>query len=404
MGAAQSQIPSEVIVAAAVIAGAAGVGYSLRGGGAATAEPAGEQTPDAGSRSAPSKKSKKKKAGAAGAPSAPGPEKAAAPEPKVVGFPDVIPGQFEAEPVVSDAPQPHTAGKKKQQKKKGKGAAAAASGADTADSRPTTPAPAPATSPAPPPPAPSSAPKGKKAKKQQSKPDMSQSFAAIDTDGEWTRVESRRVKAATGAPAGTSASETGATSSITGTESPVAERTEEEEESESEVPKTLAEKLVPQAPKTGVEDMLETSENPSLARVMRVTPRPGEKPASGFSWGDYEDVVVEGGGNDADGEDDGGWGVVKSRSRKQDRPTTPASASQQKPETPSKRQRQNAKKREAEKEAKAQAEAERLATLAKHKRELEKARMMEQYAKGSKGKASGGMSATVDENGKLVWE
>ena len=87
-----------------------------------------------------------------------------------------------------------------------------------------------------------------------------------------------------------------------------------------------------------------------------------------------------------------------------DRPTTPASASQQKPETPSKRQRQNAKKREAEKEAKAQAEAERLATLAKHKRELEKARMMEQYAKGSKGKASGGMSATVDENGKLVWE
>lgn len=61
--------------------------------------------------------------------------------------------------------------------------------------------------------------------------------------------------------------------------------------------------------------MLETPENPSLARVMRVTPRPGEKPASGFSWGDYEDVVVEGGGNDADGEDDGGWGVVKSRSR-----------------------------------------------------------------------------------------
>ncbi|KAL1755489.1 hypothetical protein FB107DRAFT_262208 [Schizophyllum commune] len=402
MGAAQSQIPSEVVVAAAVIAGAAGVGYSLRSGGA-SAEPASEQTTDAGSRPAPSKKSKKKKAGAAAASPAPEPEKAAAPEPKVVGFPDVIPGQFEAEPVVPDAPQPQTAGKKKQKKKKGKGAAAAASGADTADSRPTTPAPAPAPSPAPPPPAPSAAPKGKKAKKQQSKPDMSQSFAAIDTDGEWTRVESRRGKAATGAPAGTSASETGATSSITGTESPVAERTEEEE-SESDAPKTLAEKLVPKAPKTGVEDMLETPENPSLARVMRVTPRPGEKPASGFSWGDYEDVVVEGGGNDADGEDDGGWGVVKSRSRKTDRPTTPASSSQQKPETPSKRQRQNAKKREAEKEAKAQAEAERLATLAKHKRELEKARMMEQYAKGSKGKASGGMSATVDENGKLVWE
>ena len=87
---------------------------------------------------------------------------------------------------------------------------------------------------------------------------MSQSFAAIDTDGEWTRVESRRGKAATGVLAGTSASETGATSSITGTESPVAERTEEEE-SESDAPKTLAEKLVPKAPKTGVEECVATS-------------------------------------------------------------------------------------------------------------------------------------------------
>jgi hypothetical protein len=59
-----------------------------------------------------------------------------------------------------------------------------------------------------------------------------------------------------------------------------------------------------------------------------------------------------------------------------------------------------------EKAAKAQGEAERLATLAKHKREVEQARMAEQFrSKGSGGKvASGGMKASVDEKGKLVWE
>lgn len=61
--------------------------------------------------------------------------------------------------------------------------------------------------------------------------------------------------------------------------------------------------------------MLETPDYPSLSRVMRIQPQPDEKPASGFSWGDYEDVdatkkATEG----TDGEDDG-WGVVKSKSR-----------------------------------------------------------------------------------------
>ena len=62
-----------------------------------------------------------------------------------------------------------------------------------------------------------------------------------------------------------------------------------------------------------------------------------------------------------------------------------------------------AAKREAEKAAKAEAEQERLATLARHKRELERARMAEQ-AKTSKNTTGGGMSAYVDENGKLVWQ
>ena len=74
---------------------------------------------------------------------------------------------------------------------------------------------------------------------------------------------------------------------------------------------------------------------------------------------------------------------------------------QKAPETLTKKQRQHAAKREAEKAAKAEAEAERLAMLAKHKRELERARMAEQ-AKTSKNTTGGGMSAYVDENGKLV--
>ena len=75
---------------------------------------------------------------------------------------------------------------------------------------------------------------------------------------------------------------------------------------------------------------------------------------------------------------------------------------QKAPETLTKKQRQHAAKREAEKAAKAAAEAERLATLAKHKRELERTRIAEQ-AKSSSKNVSGGMSAYVDENGKLVW-
>lgn len=60
--------------------------------------------------------------------------------------------------------------------------------------------------------------------------------------------------------------------------------------------------------------MLETSDFPTLSRVMRVQPLPNEKPATGFSWGDYEDVRVgtDGGENDADGEEEG-WGVVSSK-------------------------------------------------------------------------------------------
>ncbi len=62
--------------------------------------------------------------------------------------------------------------------------------------------------------------------------------------------------------------------------------------------------------------MLEEPDYPELARVMRIKPKAGEQPATGFSWADYEDVDdTRGTADDADGEDDGGWGVVKSRGR-----------------------------------------------------------------------------------------
>ena len=88
-------------------------------------------------------------------------------------------------------------------------------------------------------------------------------------------------------------------------------------------------------------------------------------------------------------------------------PSDSGSAPQLKaPESLTKKQRQHAAKREAEKAAKAEAEQERLATLARHKRELERTRIAEHYASSGSGKnkkVSGGMSASV-EDGKLVWD
>lgn len=85
-------------------------------------------------------------------------------------------------------------------------------------------------------------------------------------------------------------------------------------------------------------------------------------------------------------------------------PTREIPIAERAPEALNKKQRQNAQKREAQKAAKAAAEADRLATLAKHKRELERTRMIEQAQSNKKGKVSGGMRSVVDENGKLVWE
>ncbi|KAG8795426.1 hypothetical protein FRC12_014589 [Ceratobasidium sp. 428] len=243
------------------------------------------------------------------------------------------------------------------------------------------------------------------------------------TDGAWTRVETKR---RAGAAPGTRSTgpaavlSDGLTTSVTGTE-------DEQEDIESAKPRTLAERLLPAGRKTGVEDMLETPQYPDVARVMRVKPTEGQQPAPGYTWGDYEDVdenkVVS---MDDEETDEGGWGVVTSRrtyftlslmtsrltfisgpQRSQTLTQASSQASKQpSTETLSKKQRQNAAKRDAAKAAKVDSEADRQARLAAHKREQERERIAQQYAKPApgKGKASGGMTASVNEKGSLVWD
>ncbi|KAJ1306537.1 hypothetical protein OPQ81_007538 [Rhizoctonia solani] len=216
-------------------------------------------------------------------------------------------------------------------------------------------------------------------------------------DGAWTRVETRRK--ANKAPTGAVLSD-GLTTSVTGTEDEAEEQVKQ---------RTLAERLLPAGRKTGVEDMLETPQYPDVARVMRVKPVDEPQPAPGYSWGDYEDVdkVLS---LDEEETDEGGWGVVKSRKPKRSQTITQATSAQAKstsdPSAMTKKQRQNAAKRDATKAAKADAEDERLAKLAAHKRVLERERIAEAYAKpaAGKGKASGGMTASVNDKGSLVWD
>ncbi|CCM00732.1 uncharacterized protein FIBRA_02772 [Fibroporia radiculosa] len=388
MGSAQSYI-SGVAVAAFVAAGVAVAAYGYTShspqspSAGAIAEPA---PPTASSK----KKSKKKQTGA----QAEKPVETAAASPSVVPFPPVVPGDFDAsseqktaDPVVSTKPT-----KKKKKAKKATPSTGSGSRAVSVDTLSESSATAPESyTPAP------ARPTTSKRKSSTPKPPV------VDTDGSWTRVEphsSRQhpsVESATG-DAGVT------TTSVTGNSSPVAERTDDDLSSpvvaSSGNRRTLAERLLPKPRKTGVDDMLETPDYPTLSRVMRIQPGPNDKPAAGFSWGDYEDVdESRGTADDADGEDDGGWGVVKGRSRKTSKPAPTLSV----PETVTKKQRQNAAKRDAQKAARADADAEREARLAKHKRELERARIAEQYGKTSKA-MSGGMTAYVDENGKLVWK
>ncbi|CUA77126.1 hypothetical protein RSOLAG22IIIB_06517 [Rhizoctonia solani] len=231
----------------------------------------------------------------------------------------------------------------------------------------------------------------------QTQPSASAYESSSANDGAWTRVETRR-KAG---KAGTVLSD-GLTTSVTGTEDEADEQVKQ---------RTLAERLLPTGRKTGVEDMLETPQYPDVARVMRVKSADEPQPAPGYSWGDYEDAdenkVIS---MDDEETDEGGWGVVKSRKPKRSQTVTQTTSTQAKPTSDpaalSKKQRQNAAKRDATKAAKADAEEERLAKLQAHKRAVERERIAQAYAKpaAGKGKASGGMTASVNEKGSLVWD
>ncbi|KAI0306045.1 hypothetical protein B0F90DRAFT_958200 [Multifurca ochricompacta] len=181
------------------------------------------------------------------------------------------------------------------------------------------------------------APSGKPKKVQ-----ASGSATALDAQDErWTRVEARKKRAVSphdslsklqtsGAmTVDVTTSDAGVTTSATGNSSPVTERT-----TEDELPSGLDESAL------GVPALSLLDAPP---RVLPVRPLPGEQPAKGFTWEDYEGVQID---EDASGEDDGGWGVVRSRRRPQK--TASGDQTTTAPQSQTKKQRQKHKTRRLE--------------------------------------------------------
>ncbi|EDR02904.1 uncharacterized protein LACBIDRAFT_332132 [Laccaria bicolor S238N-H82] len=295
----------ETALTVLVVAGALGLGYTQVSGGRADIQQT-EKEQGKGRGKAKGKKSDKTSVADASVASTP---------PTVLQ--DAIPGQFDSiQPLQPSSPAPKS---KKSKKKKTK--AAAASSATTTNAG--TP-PGPTTVSSPTVEAYNSESSTSAVPTTRTPRTTKQSTTSIDTDGSWTRVEPRQRSYLAAAQTTTTTSDVATT---TASSSPVAERMEEEEEEEDNDEdgahssfllnsntrdeesrrRTLAEKLLPKPRKTAVDDMLETPDHPTLSRVMRVQPRPDEKPVDGFSWGDYEDV------READADDEG-WGVVKSKS------------------------------------------------------------------------------------------
>ncbi|KAG6860824.1 hypothetical protein C0995_007155 [Termitomyces sp. Mi166 len=425
MGSSQSILSPEAAAAIAVVAGAVGFGYSQFGPSGATSN-----TPT--STEASGKKGKKKKKASVQSSSPSEPSAPSPPTSIVVPFPKVLPGGFDGtmtpEPEAASPEAPKSTKAKKKKKSKLTNSATSKQPDSARLSQTESKGKAPSSTPSPDKAKPTTKDKGKQTTPPSasaiSSPEATtrhlnkvQSSVSIDTDGSWTRVESRRNKSGRSVDVTTTSASDA--DPATGTSSPVAERTDVDLEadvddddhfytrsSNPEQRRPLAERMLPKPRRTGVESMLETPDHATLSRVMRVQPQADERSALGFSWGDYEEAHDA----DVDGEDDNaGWDVVKSRRPRTTRPSASepsTSQSQQKkaPETLTKRQRQNAARREAQKVMKEEAEHERRATLARHQRELENERMKEQ-ARGKGGKkVSGGMMAVVSESGKLVWE
>ena len=158
--------------------------------------------------------------------------------------------------------------------------------------------------------------------------------AEDDHDERWTRVEARKKKAsvprqddgAGASGADVTTSDAGITTSVTGNSSPVTERT-----TEDELPSELDECVLSfslilcvivcliRVHRTACMTLLVCRSTLEVSAVSlrdappRVAPvplLPGEQPAKGFSWEDYEGVQVD---DDASGEEESGWDVVRSR-------------------------------------------------------------------------------------------
>ena len=164
-------------------------------------------------------------------------------EPTVVAFPSVVPGGFDAQPQPAEPPAPAAtaeaaaAASKPKKKKKGKKAAGGGP-AIPLDAQSDSSATAPESS---------STPVPRPAAKRKSTP--------VLDDGPWTRVESRKRGVAQQQQPQPAASDAGITTSVTGTSSPVTERTEDEHAlATEENRRTLAERLLPKPRKTHVEE------------------------------------------------------------------------------------------------------------------------------------------------------
>ncbi|GFZ42712.1 hypothetical protein JCM24511_00429 [Saitozyma sp. JCM 24511] len=208
--------------------------------------------------------------------------------------------------------------------------------------------------------------------------------------------------------------------------------------SQTAKPKTLAERIAPKPRKTKVDDMLAPEDRPAThARVMKiaspsgealpspmpapappaVAPAPLPKNESAEKVSKFEEDYAESSdeGTSATGTvEDDGWDMVPNRKKKPlSLNLSSAQGRAQSSTSPlpveSKIQRKNAKRAEAKRESKAAEEAERQRRLAMHRRDLERERINDLYAKKSSGAArskglGGGSKATLDTNGKLIWE
>lgn len=269
MGSSQSYISSEAALTAAVIAGALVLGYSQYGHSPTTTR---NLTPSSAGKAGKKKKQphpelKKDSTESSLSQDLQLPQV----KPIVVPFPAVIPGEFDLSAAAPVSATNEPASKpKKGKKKKGK-AASGAIATSSADTRSESSAGVTLSTP----------PENRsssKSKRQGSSPlskPLKQSTTSIDTDGSWTRVESRRRNppqvssgsASTGdghqhvAAELTHSDAGGITTSVTGNSSPITERTEDEgmayNDDERYTPgnrRTLAEKLLPKPRSTAVDE------------------------------------------------------------------------------------------------------------------------------------------------------